>query len=379
VGTQYFMKAGFIRFGRLILAVAFLSLSSSLTAEEAPAAGASDLKDALEVIDILKTKFVDQEQLDDKLLNEASVDGILNRLGAGVVIVDPSKAEADATADRKPVALARTEVINPQIGYVRVSNVVAETPAALDVELKKFASAKVQGFILDLRFANGNDYDAACAVAGRFLSDGHKLFAIKRAGGALDVFQAKRSDDETVREKWQEQPLMILVNAQTRGSAEVVAGALRAQNRGILIGHTTAGSAADWNEIPLHDGRILHVATAKIKLPKAEDPEELSVDVFAQGISPDIKVSIDPKVEREAVLDLSPDTSLTASLTPSEMKKGMSEADLVKAHRGEMIGPKAQSGDADREKTTGEREVRDVVLQRAVDVLKGIRVLMSWR
>jgi C-terminal processing protease CtpA/Prc len=245
------------------------------------------------------------------------------------------------------------------------------------VELTKFSSAKVQGFILDLRFANGHDYDAARAVAGRFLSDGQKLFAVKRAGGNLEMFQAKRSDDAEARKKWQEEPLIILINAETRGSAEVVAGALRSQNRGILIGHATAGSAVDWKDVALSDGRVLRVATAKIKLPNADDPDELSVDVFPDGVKPDITLEVDSKGEREAVLELKSDVSLTSSLEPAEMKKGMTEADLVKAHRGRLTDPVVGSG-SERQKV-GEKQVVDVVLQRAVDVLKGIRMLSSWR
>ena len=49
-------------------------------------------------------------------------------------------------------------------------------------------------------------------------------------------------DAETASEL-AEAPLLLLVNAQTRGSAEVLVGALRAQDRGIVIGGPTAGSA----------------------------------------------------------------------------------------------------------------------------------------
>jgi len=335
-----------------------------------------ELKQAVEVIDILKARFVDHDRLDDKLLNEASVAGILARLGHGAVVVDTgATGVVDPMANDEVAALARAEVIDPQIGYVRVSNVVAETPAALDVELKKFGAVQVQGFILDLRFADGNDYDAARAVAGRFLSDGQKLFGIKRAAGKLEVFQAKRSNDAVLRAKWQDEPLIILVNNRTRGSAEAVAGALRSQNRGVLIGQSTDGSAVDWAEVKLSDGRLLRVATAKLILPNVDDPETLAVDVFPGGVTPDIKVSVDVNVEREVVLGLDKALTLTASLEPSELKKGMTEADLVKAHRGEVIdaAPVTVKGEPPQQRA------RDVVLQRAVDVLKGIRVLLSWR
>ena len=79
------------------------------------------------------------------------------------------------------------------------------------------------------------------------------------------------------------------------------------------------------------------------------------------------------RVEREALSNVATNVSLTASLQPHQANKWISEAELVKAFRGEAFDagkPSARNGTED---------VSDVVLQRAVDVLKGIRVLMSQR
>ena len=47
-----------------------------------------------------------------------------------------------------------------------------ETPAALDAQLKQFADAKVTGYVLDLRYADGTNFAAAAEIAGRLLADG---------------------------------------------------------------------------------------------------------------------------------------------------------------------------------------------------------------
>jgi hypothetical protein len=108
-------------------------------------------------------------------------------------------------------------------------------------------------------------------------------------------------------------------------------------------------------------------------------------------VIPDILVKIDPKTEHEAVFNLQTNVTLTASLQPRVKRKGYSEADLVRVFRGERIETPAlklggQSGLTTNALTLGESEVtgelatvRDIVLQRAVDVLKGIRVLLSWQ
>src|SRR5258706_8440488 len=111
-------------------------------------------------------------------------------------------------------------------------------------------------------------------------------------------------------------------------------------------------------------------------------------------------VKIDPKTEREIIFNVQTNITLSASLQPHTKKKNYTEADLVKAFRGEAVESLSlRAGQQAASKTNaltldatsladtnasgaeaGEEEgeinkVRDVVLQRAVDILKGIRVL----
>ena len=77
---------------------------------------------------------------------------------------------------------------------------------------------------------------------------------------------------------------MLLVNAETRGSAEVLAGALRAEDRGIVIGSKTAGSAAGWEEVKLSDGRTLRIATAKIVVSPPGGTAQ-KIELFPDGLT----------------------------------------------------------------------------------------------
>jgi C-terminal processing protease CtpA/Prc len=367
----------------------------------ASSAFAAELQQTSEIIDVLKSHYVDKDKLDQKSLNDATAAGILEHLGAGAKLLTADEAASNAvpvvasTIDPQE-PLARVEVIDPGIGYIRLGDVVAGTAAELDGELKQFAEQKVTGYILDLRFADGTNFAAAAAVASRFLATGVELFSLKQATGLAQPYRTVEAPHSLAAEL-AEAPLMLLVNGQTRGSAEVLAGALRAQDRGIVVGGPTAGSAVAWEDIKLSDGRVLRLATAKITFPKGSE-------VFPGGIVPDIMVKIDPTTEREVVFNVQSNMTLTASLLPHTKKKTYSEADLVKAFRGEAIEALSlRSGRPTGGKTnaltlegtsltdtnattsaSGDEEgeinkVRDVVLQRAVDILKGIRVLQAWQ
>lgn len=322
-----------------------------------------------EVIKLLKSRYVDHDKLDDKLLNDATVVGIIQMIGAGAIIVTPG-AETNATpaAEVTIEHLARAEVIDPAIGYIRVADVVEKTIPAVDAEVTKFTDAKVIGYVLDLRYADGHDYEAAATLASRFLNDGQELFTLKSSDAEPKVFHAGGSPGA----KLTDVPLMVLINDRTRGSAEALAGALRSQNRAILIGNHTAGAAVAWEDLKLSDDRVLRVATSKILFP---GPDGTATDIFPGGLKADIPVKIEVKIEDDLIFNVQTNMTLTASLQPRQKKKGMSEAELVKAFHGEAVENKKTEGENPEE---GEiQAVRDVVLQRAVDILKGIRVLLS--
>lgn len=349
-----------------------------------------------EVISILKSNYVDRDKLNEKSLNEATVTGILEAVGRGVVVVEPASPSTNAVPaaaeEPKPTpSIARAEVIGPDIGYIRLADVTEGTPIALDVELKKLTDAKVTGFVLDLRYAGGTNFAAAAAIASRFLNDGQELFTLKSSERAPQVFHAGADvkPASLAGTDLTSAPLMLLVNAETRGSAEVLAAALRDADRGIVIGSKTAGSAAGWQEVKLSDGRTLRIATAKIVLPPSEGVMH-PINLFPDGLTPDVAVKIDPKTERDVVLTVQTNETLTASLQPRVRKKDLTEAELVKVFHGQSIDNeppvRASSTNTDSSVTDKEHEdedeiqnVRDVVLQRAVDILKGIRVLLTWQ
>jgi len=345
---------------------------------------ATSLQPTAEVISVLKSNYVDRDKLNEKVLNEATVAGILEAVGRGAVIVEPESSSINATpaaAEAIPaLPLARAEVIGPDIAYIRLADVIDGTPAALDAELKKFADAKVTGFVLDLRYADGTNFAAAAAIASRFLNDGQELFTLKSSEKSAHVFHANTNTKpaSTTGPDLTSAPLMLLVNAETRGSAEVLAGALRTADRGIVIGSKTAGSAAGWQEAKLSDGRTLRIATAKIVLPAPQDATR-PIELFPDGITPDVAVKIDPKAEHDVVLTVQTNETLTASLQPRVKKKGLTEAQLVKVFHGQAVDVDLLSPDKEHEDEEEIQNVRDVVLQRAVDILKGIRVLQTWQ
>src|SRR5260221_6179435 len=129
---------------------------TGLLAASVALAGETQLQQTSEIIDVLKSHYVDKDKLDQKSLNDATAAGILDRLGNGAKLMTAEEATSNMvptiTASADPhEPLARVEVIDSVIGYIRIGDVTDETAVDLDSELMKFVQEKVTGYILDLR------------------------------------------------------------------------------------------------------------------------------------------------------------------------------------------------------------------------------------
>ncbi len=240
------------------------------------------------------------------------------------------KEPKDVTITREIIRIqsVKSQELEPGIEYIRLRQFQEQTARDLDTALEKFTKDgnQIQGLVLDLRNNPGGLLTAAVEVAERFLED-----------GKLVVYTEGRVRNQNMRfaahpkKSYQGVPIVVLVNNGSASGSEIVAGALQDWNRGVVLGTTTFGKGSVQTIIPLSDGSGLRLTTAKYFTPKGRS-------IQGKGIAPDIVVE-QPK----------PDPVLTAE---KDKAPPLSEAEMMK---------------------------KDVQLQRAVDLLKGMRILEKNR
>ena len=195
-------------------------------------------------------------------------------------------------------------------------------------------------------------------------------------------------------------PVVILVNHETRGGAEALAAALRYHRAGVLIGGPTAGSAAVFKEVPLpgESGNRLRFSVAAVMTPDG-------ISLSANGVEPDLLVTVRPEHDRAYLADpyttvlstgaAASDRSATNVITSGiTVRKRVSEADLVRQKKEidatTQVGgfknlPTVSSGGSTNEPGSAPRPtaselakiIKDPVLGRALDLLKGLSLLSS--
>ena len=97
--------------------------------------------------------------------------------------------------------------------------------------LEKFAIAKVDGVIMDLRFNGGGSLAEAITLTGLFIKDG-PIVQVRAYNRNVVV---KNDPDSAIDYAG---PLVVLTNKMTSSAAEIFAGAIKDYKRGILVGDT---------------------------------------------------------------------------------------------------------------------------------------------
>ncbi|MBI2559737.1 MAG: PDZ domain-containing protein, partial [Planctomycetes bacterium] len=173
-----------------------------------------------------------------------------------------------------------SKALEDGIGYLKIRSFQDDTSRDLDKHLKrlKIANGSIKGLIIDLRNNSGGLLDQAVEVADKFLSSG---------GIVITVGSGKRQREITMAQQLEtdepEYPIVVIIDAGSASGAEIVAGALKENNRAVLIGDKSFGKGTVQQLIDLMDGSALKLTVAKYLTP-------LGTDIQSVGITPDIEL-----------------------------------------------------------------------------------------
>jgi carboxyl-terminal processing protease len=144
------------------------------------------------------------------------------------------------------------------------------------------SDAPVAGLILDMRTNPGGLVHESAQVADELLNSG-VIFSTRARGRVLDEVKAKSGGVASSVK------LTVLVNEFTASAAELVAGAIQDQGRGVIIGARTFGKGSVQSIVELPDGAALKLTTTLYYTPSGRT-------IQAEGILPNIVVQ-QPRIE----------------------------------------------------------------------------------
>lgn len=177
------------------------------------------------------------------------------------------------------VASVATKLLDGDVAYIRIKSFQQGTHRDLIEqvgELRREAGGALAGVVLDLRNNPGGLVHEATAVADEFLSGGI-IFSTRHRGRILREARASYFGALT------RGPLVVLINEFSASAAELVAGALKDNRRGHVVGTRSFGKGSVQTILDLPDGAGLKLTTALYFTPKGQA-------IQAHGVEPDVLV-----------------------------------------------------------------------------------------
>jgi carboxyl-terminal processing protease len=125
-----------------------------------------------------------------------------------------------------------------KIAHVRIAGLASGTAMELRQVVAGLKDEGLRGILLDLRWCPGGFLNEALDVAQLFLGE-CTVASVKSRLQGEDTYRSVRDESKVL-----DVPLVVLVNAETSGGAELIAAALQDNGRARIAGQRTRGKAS---------------------------------------------------------------------------------------------------------------------------------------
>jgi carboxyl-terminal processing protease len=186
----------------------------------------------------------------------------------------------DVTLEAAPLRLGSVGPavrLSDSIGYLALRTVTDHASREVRDGLVSLRAGQLSGLVLDLRGNTGGRLDEAIAIANLFLSPGQRI-------GTVAKRRLQRGYSAKDPDSYPNLALTLLVDRRTASSAEIIAAALRDNERASLVGERTYGKGLIQTTIPIGDSIAVRLTTGRWQGPGG--------GLIAGGLRPDSAVRL---------------------------------------------------------------------------------------
>jgi len=238
-------------------------------------------------------------------------------------------------------------IIEDHIGYVRLTEFRENSYEELHQAMEKLKAQGADSLVLDLRNNPGGLLEVAIKIAEDFLPAGKTIVSTKGRQSSQDTI----AKSENAHGEFLDWPMAVMINEGSASGSEIVAGALRDNKRAVLVGVKSFGKGSVQSVIPLPDGSALRLTTARYFTPSG-------VCINGIGITPDVVVDENGPLEDN---DNGGD---------AKTQENNDDVDAVFSNL---------EGKEHTVKNKSSIDKKDIQLQSAVNVIKGIKIYRKFQ
>lgn len=201
----------------------------------------------------------------DSVTNKETMRRLRGEKGTDVTItVLRASEERDITITRDDIPVNTIDaayMLTPELGYIKVSSFGETTYVELLNALLTLQTEGFKGLVIDLRDNGGGYLGAAVQMANEFLPDNQLIVYTEGRKSKQQVYYTDG------RGSYQSIPLIVLTGEYTASAAEIFAGAIQDNDRGIIVGRRTFGKGLVQEAIDFPDGSLIHLTIARYYTP----------------------------------------------------------------------------------------------------------------
>ena len=195
------------------------------------------------------------------------------------------------------------EMLDKKTGYIEITEFKGVTFEQYKETFERLKEQGMERLVIDLRDNPGGLLTSVCDVLGWILPEGLIVYTEDKYGNKME---------ETCDGKHPlDMPLAVLVNEGSASASEIFAGAVQDYEVGTIVGTTTFGKGVVQGLYPMSDGSAVKLTVSKYYTPKGKN-------IHGEGISPDIKVKLNPELFNQTELTREEDNQLQAAVQSLE-------------------------------------------------------------
>lgn len=194
-------------------------------------------------------------------------------------------------------SLTRAEIVaqtifSKDINGIRYLRISSFSPTTYDEFSKAIEGVEnCKGIIIDVRDNPGGILEIVTEICDTLLPKASIVYTKDRSGKE----EHYSSDDNCI-----DLPIAVLINSQSASASEILAGAIKDNNAGCLIGEKTFGKGSVQQIFPFEDDSALKLTIAYYYTPSG-------ICINGIGIEPDIAVSLSEDAAKKPLSTLAPE------------------------------------------------------------------------
>ncbi len=205
------------------------------------------------------------------------------------VVREEERIDISIIRDVIEIPTIEYELKEGDIGYILMSGFDLITEDQFKNALKELEKDGQKGLIIDLRNNPGGYLHIVHAIVDELIEKGNLVvYTEDKHGNREELFTESRNSFD--------KPLVILVNGNSASASEILAGAVKDHEKGVIVGETTFGKGLVQRTFDLDDGSAIKVTVSRYYTPDG-------YYIHGIGIEPDIVIPYDSESETDNQLD----------------------------------------------------------------------------